>query len=165
MFDVDCVVAGAGVIGLAVAREMAQAGHSVLVAEAAGIIGNATSSRNSEVIHAGIYYPRGSLKAQLCVRGKAMLYAYCEARKMPARRLGKLIVATTQAQLPVLESIRTHALENGVDDLIVLSGREVQALEPELHCLGAILSPSTGILDSHAYMLALQADAEAAGAQ
>lgn len=165
MFDVDCLIAGAGVIGLAVAREMAQAGHSVLVAEAAGMIGSVTSSRNSEVIHAGIYYPKGSLKAQLCVRGKAMLYDYCEQRHVPARRIGKLIVATSQAQLPALEKIRMHALENGVQDLIVLSGPEAQALEPELFCLGALLSPSTGILDSHAYMLSLQADAEAAGAQ
>lgn len=165
MFDVDCLVAGAGVIGLAIAREMAQAGHSVLVAEAAGMIGSVTSSRNSEVIHAGIYYPQNSLKARLCVRGKAMLYAYCEQRHVPARRMGKLIVATSQAQLPALEKIRAHALANGVDDLTVLSGPEAQALEPELYCLGALLSPSTGILDSHAYMLSLQADAEAAGAQ
>lgn len=165
MFDVDCLVVGAGVIGLAVAREMAQAGHSVLVAEAAGMIGSVTSSRNSEVIHAGIYYPQGSLKAQLCVRGKAMLYAYCEQRSVPARRIGKLIVATSVAQLGALEKIRAHALANGVQDLMILSGTEARALEPELSCHGALLSPSTGILDSHAYMLSLQADAEAAGAQ
>src|SRR5690606_11451463 len=165
MFDVDCVVAGAGVIGLAVAREMAQAGHSVLVAEAAGMIGSVTSSRNSEVIHAGIYYPRNSLKAQLCVRGKMMLYAYCETHQVSVRRIGKLIVATSPAQLPALQAIRNHALENGVADLTILSGPEARVLEPELYCLGAILSPSTGILDSHAYMLSLQADAEAAGAQ
>jgi len=165
MFDVDCLVAGAGVIGLAIAREMAQAGHSVLVAEAAGMIGSVTSSRNSEVIHAGIYYPQNSLKARLCVRGKAMLYAYCEQRNVPARKIGKLIVATSQAQLHALEKIRAHALANGVEDLTVLSGPQAKALEPELYCLGALLSPSTGILDSHAYMLSLQADAEAAGAQ
>ena len=165
MFDVDCVIAGAGVIGLAVAREMAQAGHSVLVVEAAAMIGSVTSSRNSEVIHAGIYYPKNSLKALFCVRGKEMLYAYCAQRKVRARRMGKLIVATSQAQLPALENIRAHALANGVDDLVVLSGSEARALEPELCCLGALLSPSTGILDSHAYMLSLQADAEAAGAQ
>src|SRR5690606_34174457 len=164
MLAVDCLVAGAGVVGLAIARERAQAGHAVLVAEAAGMIGSVTSSRNSEVIHAGIYYPQNSLKARLCVRGKAMLYAYCEQRHVPARRMGKLIVATSQAQLPALEKIRAHALANGVDDLTVLSGPEAQALEPELYCLGALLSPSTGILDSHAYMLSLQADAEAAGA-
>jgi L-2-hydroxyglutarate oxidase LhgO len=165
MFDVDCVIAGAGVIGLAIAREMAQAGYSVLVAEAAGMIGSVTSSRNSEVIHAGIYYPKDSLKARLCVRGKAMLYAYCAQRNVPARRMGKLIVATSQVQLPALQNIRAHALANGVDDLMILSALDAQALEPELCCLGALLSPSTGILDAHAYMLSLQADAEAAGAQ
>lgn len=164
MFDVDCVVAGAGVIGLAVAREMALAGYSVLVAEAADAVGSVTSSRNSEVIHAGIYYPRGSLKARLCVQGRGLLYAYCAQRQVPARQLGKLIVATSEAQLPMLASIAAHAAANGVDDIEHLSGAQARALEPELACVGALLSPSTGIVDSHALMQALQADADHAGA-
>jgi L-2-hydroxyglutarate oxidase LhgO len=160
----DCVVVGAGVVGLAVARALALAGREVVVLEAAEGIGTGTSSRNSEVIHAGIYYPKGSLKAQLCVQGKQALYAYCAERGVPHRRCGKLIVATESAQLTTLADIRAKAAANGVGDLTPLSRQEAQALEPEIECVGALLSPSTGIIDSHAFMLALQGDAEHAGA-
>ena len=160
----DCVVVGAGVVGLAVARALALAGREVVVLEAAEGIGTGTSSRNSEVIHAGIYYPKGSLKAQLCVQGKQALYAYCAERGVPHRRCGKLIVATESAQLATLADIRAKAAANGVGDLTHLSRQEAQALEPEIECVGALLSPSTGIIDSHAFMLALQGDAEHAGA-
>jgi L-2-hydroxyglutarate oxidase LhgO len=160
----DCVVVGAGVVGLAVARALALAGREVVVLEAAEGIGTGTSSRNSEVIHAGIYYPKGSLKARLCVQGKQALYAYCAERGVPHRRCGKLIVATEAAQLATLADIRAKAAANGVGDLTPLSRQEAQALEPEIECVGALLSPSTGIIDSHAFMLALQGDAEHAGA-
>jgi L-2-hydroxyglutarate oxidase LhgO len=160
----DCVVVGAGVVGLAVARALALAGREVVVLEAAEGIGTETSSRNSEVIHAGIYYPKGSLKARLCVQGKHALYAYCAKRGVPHRRCGKLIVATEAAQLATLADIRAKAAANGVGDLTPLSRQEAQALEPEIECVGALLSPSTGIIDSHAFMLALQGDAEHAGA-
>ncbi|GAA5233848.1 NAD(P)/FAD-dependent oxidoreductase [Verticiella sediminum] len=165
MFDFDCVIAGAGVVGLAAARELAGQGRSVLVAEAAEDIGRATSSRNSEVIHAGIYYPEGSLKARLCVEGKSLLYEYCESRHVPARRLGKLIVATSEDQLPALARIQAHAVASGVHDLQRLTREQALALEPALSCVGALLSPSTGIVDSHAYMQALQTDGEAAGVE
>jgi len=161
---VDCVVIGAGVVGLAVARALAQAGREVIVVEAADTIGTETSSRNSEVIHAGIYYSPGSLKAQLCVSGKHALYAYCAERGVPHRNCGKLIVATAPDQIAGLEKLRAQANANGVEDLRTLTATEARAMEPELHCVAALLSPSTGIIDSHAYMLALQADAEAAGA-
>jgi len=162
--SLDCVVVGAGVVGLAVARALALAGREVVVLEAAEGIGTATSSRNSEVIHAGIYYPKGSLKARLCVQGKQALYAYCAERGVPHRRCGKLIVATEAAQLATLADIRAKAAANGVGDLTPLSRQEAQTLEPEIECVGALLSPSTGIIDSHAFMLALQGDAEHAGA-
>lgn len=161
--EVDCVVAGAGVVGLAVARALALQGREVLVLEAADAIGTGTSSRNSEVIHAGIYYPQGSLKARLCVQGKQQLYRYCDERGIGHRRCGKLIVATGAAQLPQLEAIRQQAARNGVDDLVLLDAAAARALEPQLQCAGALLSPSTGIVDSHAYMLALQGDLEHAG--
>ncbi|MCG2586648.1 NAD(P)/FAD-dependent oxidoreductase [Massilia sp. TS11] len=160
----DAVVIGAGVVGLAVARALAEAGREVVVLEAEADIGMGTSSRNSEVIHAGIYYPAGSLKAALCVRGRQQLYQYLGERGLPHQRCGKLIVATTPAQLAQLEAIRAKAVANGVDDLRLLSQAEAQALEPALACVGALLSPSTGILDTHAYMLSLQGDAERAGA-
>ena len=162
--SLDCVVVGAGVVGLAVARALALAGREVVVLEAAEGIGTGTSSRNSEVIHAGIYYPKGSLKARLCVQGKQALYAYCAERGVPHRRCGKLIVATEAAQLATLADIRAKAAANGVGDLTPLSRQEAQTLEPEIECVGALLSPSTGIIDSHAFMLALQGDAEHAGA-
>ncbi|GAB1577843.1 NAD(P)/FAD-dependent oxidoreductase [Bordetella petrii] len=163
--DIDCIVVGAGVVGLAVARALALAGREVLVAEAAEAIGTGTSSRNSEVIHAGIYYPAGSLKARLCVRGKHLLYEYCAARGIPHRRLGKLIVATSDAEAQALDGIAARARANGVDDLQRLDGAAAVALEPALRCTAALLSPSTGIVDSHALMLAYQGDAEHAGAQ
>ncbi|MBS0391237.1 MAG: NAD(P)/FAD-dependent oxidoreductase [Proteobacteria bacterium] len=160
---VDCVVVGAGVVGLAVARALALARREVMVLEAASAIGTETSSRNSEVIHAGIYYPQGSLKARLCVQGKDMLYAYCAERGLPHRRCGKLIVATSAQQQAQLDGIRQRAAANGVHDLQWLSRDEARALEPELACVAALLSPSTGIVDSHALMLALLGDLENAG--
>src|SRR5947209_17213148 len=164
MDKVDCVVVGAGVIGLAVARRLAQAGREVVVLEAAEGIGTVTSSRNSEVIHAGIYYPAQSLMARMCVAGKHALYEYCRDHNIPHRNCGKLIVATTPSETAKLQSIKAHAEANGVLDMEVLSGEAARALEPVLNCDAALLSPSTGIIDSHAYMLALRGDAEAAGA-
>ncbi len=164
MERVDCIVIGAGVVGLAVARRLALEGREVVVVEAEDAIGTHTSSRNSEVIHAGIYYAPGSLKARLCVPGRQALYAYCEAHGVAHRRCGKLIVAASDEQRPALERLRAQALANGVDDLRELSGAQARAMEPELSCVAALLSPSTGIIDSHAFMLALQGDAEARGA-
>jgi L-2-hydroxyglutarate oxidase LhgO len=163
MDKVECVVIGAGVIGLAVARSLAQAGREVVVLEAAEGIGTVTSSRNSEVIHAGIYYKAGSWMARMCVSGKQALYAYCADHGIPHRNCGKLIVATTPNETERLQSIRAHAEANGVLDLQTLSGEAARALEPALNCDAALLSPSTGIIDSHAYMLALRGDAEDAG--
>jgi L-2-hydroxyglutarate oxidase LhgO len=164
MDKVECVVIGAGVIGLAVARRLAQLGREVIVLEAAEGIGTVTSSRNSEVIHAGIYYKAGSLMARMCVAGRHALYRYCNEHGVPHKNCGKLIVATTPAETEKLDSIRAHAQANGVLDMKVLSGEEARALEPALKCDAALLSPSTGIIDSHAYMLALRGDAEDAGA-
>ncbi len=164
MERVDAVVVGAGVVGLAVARALALAGREVIILEAADGIGTETSSRNSEVIHAGIYYPPGSLKARFCVAGKLALYAYCAERGVPHARCGKLLVATEENQLPKLAAIKAQAEANGVTDLQRLSAGEARALEPALRCVAAYLSPSTGIVDSHAFMLALQGDAEAQGA-
>jgi L-2-hydroxyglutarate oxidase LhgO len=161
--QVDCVVIGAGVVGLAVARALALTGREVLVLEAAHAIGTGTSSRNSEVIHAGIYYAPGSLKARLCVQGKQALYAYCAQRGIGHRRCGKLLVATHHDQLVQLQAIIEKARQNGVDDLVMLSQAQAQALEPALRCEGAVFSPSTGIVDSHALMLSLQGDLENAG--
>jgi L-2-hydroxyglutarate oxidase LhgO len=164
MEEFDCVVVGAGVAGLAVARALALAGREVLVLDAAEGIGTETSSRNSEVIHAGIYYPAGSLMARTCVAGKQALYAYCAERGVPHANCGKLIVATDAAEAEKLTSIQARAAANGVSDLRLLDRAEALALEPALHCTAALLSPSTGIIDSHAFMLALQGDAENAGA-
>jgi L-2-hydroxyglutarate oxidase LhgO len=164
MDKVDCVIIGAGVIGLAIARRLAQAGREVIVLEAAEGIGTVTSSRNSEVIHAGIYYPAGSLMARMCVGGKRALYQYCRDHGIPHRNCGKLIVATTPKETEKLQSIRAHAEANGVLDLQTLAGADARALEPALNCDAALLSPSTGIIDSHAFMLALRGDAEDAGA-
>lgn len=164
MDQVECVVIGAGVIGLAIARRLAMAGREVVVIEAAEGIGTVTSSRNSEVIHAGIYYPSGSLMARMCVSGRQALYAYCRDHGIPHRNCGKLIVATTEAETGKLQAIKAHAEANGVDDLQPLGGEDARQLEPALNCCAALLSPSTGIIDSHALMLALRGDAEAAGA-
>lgn len=163
MEQVDVVVIGAGVVGLAVARALAMGGREVMVLEREATIGQGTSSRNSEVIHAGIYYPIGSLKAQLCVRGKHMLYAYCEQCGVAHHRCGKLIVANTPSQVAALPAIVEKARANGVDDLVLLTREQAQAMEPHLECLAALHSPSTGIVDSHALMLALQGDLENAG--
>ncbi|BCP54802.1 FAD-dependent oxidoreductase [Kaistia sp. 32K] len=163
MDEVECVVVGAGVVGLAVGRALANAGREVLVIEAEDAIGTQTSSRNSEVIHAGIYYPAGSLMARFCVAGKLALYEYCAERGVPFSRCGKLIVAADEAEREKLGAIIARAAANGVDDLVELTAAEAQALEPSLQSSGALLSPSTGIIDSHAYMLALQGDLEAAG--
>ncbi len=164
MESVDCVVIGAGVVGLAVARALALAGREVIVLEAADGIGTETSSRNSEVIHAGIYYPKGSLMARTCVEGRRLLYAYCAEHGVPHRNCGKLIVATNGAESEMLQSIQGRAEANGVEGMRLLSGNAANQLEPNLQCTAALLSPATGIVDSHSYMLALQGDAENHGA-
>ena len=163
MEQIDAVVIGAGVVGLAVGRELALQGLEVMVLESENAIGTGTSSRNSEVIHAGIYYPAGSLKARLCVQGKDMLYAYCAERGVAHARLGKLIVATSAEQVAQLAGIQAKAAANGVHDLRPISAAEARELEPALQCDAALLSPSTGIVDSHGLMLALQGDMENAG--
>jgi L-2-hydroxyglutarate oxidase LhgO len=169
MDQVDCIVVGAGVVGLAIARELSGRGLEVLILEAADAIGTETSSRNSEVIHAGIYYPAWSLKARLCVTGREMLYRYCTEHGVPHARCGKLIAATSAEQAPMLAAIAAAASANGVGangtgELTRLSASEAQALEPALHCTAALLSPATGIVDSHALMLSLLGDAENSGA-
>ena len=164
MEKLDAVVIGAGVVGLAVARALALAGREVVILEAEDAIGTHTSSRNSEVIHAGIYYPKGSLKARACVQGKELLYEYCVTHGVPHKRTGKLIVATSDSQLPELKSIQAKAHGNGVTDVVWMTRPQALALEPELHCVAALYSPSTGIIDSHALMLAYLGDAEAKGA-
>jgi L-2-hydroxyglutarate oxidase LhgO len=163
MDKVDAVVIGAGVVGLAAARALALSGRETVVLEAADAIGTGTSSRNSEVVHAGIYYPTGSAKARHCVAGKALLYAYCAERGIPAKRLGKLIVATDESQLDALAAIKAKAEANGVADLAWLSAEEARALEPNVACVRALLSPSSGIVDSHGLMLGYQGDLEEAG--
>lgn len=164
MEEVDCIVAGAGVVGLAIARRLAQSGREVIVLEAAEGIGTVTSARNSEVIHAGIYYKPGSVRARLCRPGRDALYAYCRERGIPHRACGKLIVAADETETKGLSQIASWAQQNGVDDLVLLSGEEARAMEPGLACVAALHSPSTGIIDSHSYMLALRGDAEEAGA-
>jgi L-2-hydroxyglutarate oxidase LhgO len=164
MERVECVVIGAGVVGIAVARALAMAGREVLVLEAAAGIGTGTSSRNSEVIHAGIYYAANSAMARLCVRGKQLIYAFCRERGVAHRNCGKLIVATSDEESEQLDTIRSRAAANGVGDLRRLSAGEACAMEPNLACTAALLSPSTGIIDSHGFMLAMQGEAEAAGA-
>jgi L-2-hydroxyglutarate oxidase LhgO len=163
--DIETIVIGAGVVGLAIARALSIRGQEVLVLEQHGIIGAETSSRNSEVIHAGIYYPPGSLRARLCVEGKLQLYRFCAENGVPHKRCEKLLVATAESQLPKLKVIQETAVANGVSDLKCLSGDQAKRLEPELRCVAALLSPSTGIIDSHGLMLALQGHAEAHGAQ
>ncbi|HTB45413.1 MAG TPA: NAD(P)/FAD-dependent oxidoreductase [Acetobacteraceae bacterium] len=164
MDEVECIVAGAGVVGLAVARALALAGREVIVLEAAAGIGTETSSRNSEVIHAGIYYPANSLMARFCVAGRRALYAYCQKKGVPHRNCGKLIAATNAEEDSLLAGIKRRAEANGVEGMRVLTAAEAIAMEPNLHCTSALHSPATGVIDSHAYMLALQGDAENAGA-
>ncbi|WP_428485513.1 NAD(P)/FAD-dependent oxidoreductase [Rhodopila sp.] len=164
METVDCVVAGAGVVGLAVARALALAGREVILLEAAEGIGTETSSRNSEVIHAGIYYPANSLMAQSCVAGRRRLYEYCAEKGVPHRNCGKLIAATNTREDALLAGIKQRAEANGVEGMRVLTASEAIALEPNLSCTSALLSPTTGIIDSHTYMVALLGDAENAGA-
>ena len=160
---VDALVIGAGVVGLAVGRALAQRGVETIVVERADAIGSGISSRNSEVIHAGLYYAPGSLKARLCVAGRDRLYAYCASHGVAHRRCGKLVVATADDQLGALHALAQRARENGVADLELLSAAEAIALEPELRCTAELLSPSSGIVDSHALMLALRGDLEGAG--
>jgi L-2-hydroxyglutarate oxidase LhgO len=164
MESFECLVVGAGVIGLAIARTLARAGREVIVVEAESGIGAGVSSRNSEVIHAGIYYPPGLVKTRLCVDGKAMLYAFCQEFGVAHKRCGKLLVAANAGEVDKLAALKAQAEANGVADLIWLSGEDARALEPALVAHRALLSPSTGILDSHAFMLALRGDAEAHGA-
>ncbi len=162
--QVDCAVIGTGVVGLAIARELAITGREVIVLEAADAIGTHTSSRNSEVIHAGLYYPKGSLKARLCVSGKSMLYDYCAQHGVPHRNSGKIVVAVTMDEIATLRSYVEKAEANAVRDLRWLSREELRELEPAVDCVAGFLSPSTGIIDSHALMLAYQGDAQNSGA-
>ncbi|OXR50585.1 FAD-dependent oxidoreductase [Pusillimonas sp. T2] len=165
MADTDCIVLGAGVIGLAIARSLARQGRDVLIVESEDQFGSGVSARNSEVIHAGIYYPTNSLKARLCVEGKALLYAHCREYGVAHQQTGKLIVATSANQLDKLKALARQAGQNGVHDLQWLSSEQATALEPELQCLAALWSPSTGIIDSHGLMLSLLGDAQRHGAQ
>ena len=164
MDQTDVVVVGAGVVGLAIARALALKGLEVVIVEREGAIGSGVSSRNSEVIHAGHYYDAGSLKAQLCVRGRHLLYAYCEERGIEHRRCGKLVVATSEAEIPKLKSILARGEANGVEGLRLIGGDEAHALEPDVNCVAALHSPVTGIIDSHGYMATLLGDAESHGA-
>jgi len=157
------LVVGAGVVGLAIARAAALAGHEVIVAETTRGIGNGVSSRNSEVIHGGIYYPPGSLRARHCPRGRRMLYDFCASHGVPHRKCGKLIVATNEAEAAANETLLARAIENGVEGMERIGGNAARALEPELSCVSALLSPETGIVDSHAFMLALRGDLEDRG--
>ena len=164
MEEVGALVVGAGVIGLACARALALVGHEVVVIDAAEGIGTVTSSRNSEVIHAGLYYPTGSLKARWCLAGRERLYAYCAEHGVAHRRCGKLVVATSDEERPALQALHAKAMANGVDDVRVIDIAQARRMEPAVHAVAALHSPSTGIIDSHGYMLALQGDAEDRGA-
>src|SRR5439155_17923010 len=157
------LVVGAGVVGLAIARAAALAGHEVIVAEAAATIGTGVSSRNSEVIHAGLYYPTGSRRASHCPRSRRMLYAYCASHGVPHRKCGKLVVATNESEVPRIEAVFKQAQVNGVEGVDIIEGAAAQRLEPALRCLVAMRSPETGIIDSHAYMNALRGDVEDCG--
>ncbi|CAB9499404.1 L-2-hydroxyglutarate dehydrogenase, mitochondrial [Seminavis robusta] len=165
-FQVEAAVIGAGVIGLAIARSLAMAGKEVIILDRAGTIGSETSSRNSEVIHAGLYYPQASLKARFCVEGKLALYEYCQSRSIPYQKCGKLIVATQKEQLETkILDLQQKAVQNGVLDTRILTTKEdVQVLEPNIQAVGALWSPSTGVINSHSFMLSLLADAEDHGA-
>ena len=162
MEQLDVVVIGAGVVGLAVGRALAQGGREVMVLEKEAAVGTGVSSRNSEVVHAGLYYAPGSLKARLCVRGKTLLYAFCAERNVAVRQCGKLVVATDAMQMPALEGLMAQSVANGVP-VSLLTPAEAKVLEPELSCVAALQSPTTGIVDSHGLMLALQGDLERAG--
>ncbi|HWA49086.1 MAG TPA: NAD(P)/FAD-dependent oxidoreductase [Dongiaceae bacterium] len=162
--EIDAVVIGAGVVGLACARQLAMKGVETLILEAESDIGTGVSARNSEVIHAGIYYPTGSLKARLCVEGRRRLYEYCDAHGVAAKRVGKLVVATDEAQVPAMRKLMAQALANGVDDVVEISAAEARRMEPELSCVAAFHSPSTGIISAHDLMLSLLGEAEAQGA-
>jgi L-2-hydroxyglutarate oxidase LhgO len=164
MDRVDTLVVGAGVVGLAIARALALEGREVIVVDAAEGIGTGTSSRNSEVIHAGLYYATGSLKARLCVEGRDALYAYCAERGIGHRRCGKLVVAVEDSEVAAQQALHAQAHANGVDDVVLIDAAAARAMEPAVHCVSALHSPSTGIVDSHAFMLALQGDAEDRGA-
>ncbi|KZM48461.1 NAD(P)/FAD-dependent oxidoreductase [Labrenzia sp. OB1] len=165
MHDIETIVIGAGAVGLACARALALSGREVMVLERHGLIGSETSARNSEVIHAGIYYPPGSLKAKLCLPGKQQLYRFCAENGIAHERIGKLIVAADEAQLPELERLHRQALDTDLDDLVFYDRNKLQEIEPELDCCGALWSPSTGIIDSHGFMLALQGGLEDRGGQ
>lgn len=151
----DCVVIGAGVVGIAIARELALKGREVLVLESAPTFGTGTSSRNSEVIHAGIYYPSNSLKAKFCVKGREMMYKYCSEHGVPHKKIGKLIVATRELEIPKLKDLLVKGTENGVNSLRLLDASEAMTMEPELQCVKALFSPVSGIVDSHSLMLSL----------
>ena len=161
---IECAVIGAGAVGLAIARRLAMSGREVVILEAEEAFGTHTSSRNSEVIHAGIYYPTGSLKARLCVAGRKALYRYCAEHDVHHRRIGKIIVACDESELPGLGKYKEQAEINGVNDLRMLTGDELAEMEPEVRCVAGFLSPSTGIVDSHGLMLAYLGDAESRGA-
>ena len=163
MEQVDCVVVGAGVVGLAVAREMALQGRETILLEREDAFGTVSSARNSEVIHAGIYYPKDSLKAKLCVEGNRLLYEYCRSHQVSTHAYGKLIVASDASQLDALQAILYKAQNNAVPNIKMISGAQAKALEPELHCEAAILSGSTGVVDSHGFMLSLLGGFEDAG--
>jgi L-2-hydroxyglutarate oxidase LhgO len=165
MDKLDCVIIGAGVVGLAVAREMALSGREVFILEATEGIGNEASSRNSEVIHAGIYYTPGSHKARLCVKGKELIYDYCAERGINHKRIGKIIVASDKDEIHELERLRFQAERNGVDDLAWLTYKEAVSIEPKLNCVAGLLSPSTGIIDSHYLMEEFLADSKDVGAE
>ncbi len=165
MTDIETLIVGAGAVGLAIGRALALSGREVMVLERHALIGSETSARNSEVIHAGIYYPTGSLKARLCVAGKQKLYRFCKENGVGHDNTGKLIVAANETQLNDLARIRNKAAENGVTDLVTIDQAELKRREPELGCLGALWSPSTGIIDSHGFMLALQGEFESNGGQ
>lgn len=156
----DVLVIGAGVVGLACARALARRGHSVIVAERENGIGSGVSSRNSEVIHAGLYYPTGSARARHCVRGRKLLYEYCASHGVPAKRCGKLVVATTELEQAKIEGIGEQGRQNGVDGLSMVDARRARTLEPNIACTAALVSAETGIVDSHAFMLAMQGDIE-----
>lgn len=161
--SVDCVVIGAGVVGLAVARAAARAGREVLIVEAEEAFGSVTSARNSEVIHAGIYYPHGSLKERLCIEGRDKLYAFCHAYGVTYKRTTKLVFAANEGEVAPLKKLQAHSAQGGVY-MTFLTGDEAKKLEPQLQCAAALLSPLTGIVDSHGFMLAILGDAEAHGA-